>query len=1065
MAFGIVRKDKAQIDVEINGSSVKRSIADIQKDYRRLNREIQQLAVGSKEFNEKAKELGKVKEELGKARTAANNFGKSQGLLARGFGVIGGAIKSAMASLLPLLAFSEAFNLAREMFNAAKATEELTAKINTLTGATGDELDQLVISAKALDKTFEDAEIDSVLSAATAAANAFNKEGEEMGKTYQDTLNNIELGLLAVVDGKGDEFLEQVKEYSVQLEQLGLSQSQSFALIARGINEGVFNDKAPDAIKELGLRLGDLTKAQKDVLAQNFGKEFADNVDSGKIKTIDALGQISTGLNQMQEKGEKITPVISNLFGGAGEDAGEKFILSLSAVDQELNDLVDTSNVYVRQQLERLEANRQLAAAEQDLSFALRGSGNALTVIWAKIQTLVINRIAQIIEAIRYFPEYFRATTSSFKNFGNALLIYVNRVIESINTLLTPFRAVLQAVFDVDFKIPQFKIDDTNNPYKEVEEKIQKDREAFALEQQRKQAAETEKQAAFQREQEVKAQAARAKALREQKAKDAEKQAKEIAEAERAIQRLQIELMEEGVEKQIALANFSTNEKIRNLKGSAEQIMTQTRLLEEQLTDTIISIRSKASIEETTELRKNAEERIKALTGSEKFVAEQIKLINKELLTSIEENITQDQETQINILQTATDKRIEALTGSEEFVKNETIRLRQELTQEVIKIQSESADQLTAQRKLIAESELSEKEKAYKEQIELIKKAREEEELLATQTTVQDIQTGEDPVIAEQALKQELLQIELDFLNRKLELQEIFGQDTTALKKEIADQEIQIAQDRIKTEADIEQQAQDQKKQIKQAAVSAIKDIVDFQAQQVQFGLNQELAALEQKKEKELASVGNNEKKKQAIEASFQRQKEAAEKEAAEKQKNIAIVQTIINVAESIVKTGSQLGYPFAIPFQAIAAAIGFKQIQNIRQQSFAEGGPTGLAPLFVAPDRTGEKPVGVVHEREWVGPRWMYESPVYRPYFDFLEASRLRGYAEGGPTSTTPSDLAVQIPQQDNTNEALREEIRGLKDSLRSMQFVMAIDQRTADLVQEEQNDLNTQRSRTQLG
>lgn len=81
MAFGIVRKDKAQIEVEINGSSVKRSIADIQKDYRRLNREINQLAVGSKEFNEKAKELGKVKEELGKARTAANNFGKSQGLL------------------------------------------------------------------------------------------------------------------------------------------------------------------------------------------------------------------------------------------------------------------------------------------------------------------------------------------------------------------------------------------------------------------------------------------------------------------------------------------------------------------------------------------------------------------------------------------------------------------------------------------------------------------------------------------------------------------------------------------------------------------------------------------------------------------------------------------------------------------------------------------------------------------------------------------------------------------------------------------------------------------------
>ena len=1065
MAFGLVRRDKAQIDVEINGKPVKKNLAEMQGAYRKLSREIRTLTVGSKEFIEKSKELGKLKNEIDDARGAMNKFGKSQGAIAKGFRFIGGAIKTAFSTLLPLLAISEAFNLGKEMFLAAKATEELTAKLNTLTGATGDDLDQLVISAKTLDKTFQDAEIDTVLSAATAAANAFNKEGEKLGDTYKETLNNIELGLLAVVDGKGDEFLEQVKEYSVQLEQLGLTQSQSFALIAKGINEGVFNDKAPDAIKELGLRLGDLTKGQKEVLAQNFGVEFAQQVDAGKIDTVQALGQISTGLNQMKENGEKITPVISNLFGGAGEDAGEKFILSLSAIDTELTDLIDTSNVYVRQQLEQLEANRQLAEAEQSLSFAFRGSGNALTVLWAKVQTAVINRISKIVETIRYFPEYLRAATSSFSNFGNTIKIVFNQILSSIEDLLAPFNFVFEKIFGKEIKLPKFTIDDTNNPFKEVEKKIQADRQAFVNEQQRQQAIETDKQAAFQRQQEAKAQAARAKALKEQRNKEAEQKAKEIADAERAIQRLQIDLMEEGIEKQIALANFNTNERIRSLKGSVEQIQTQTRLLEEQLTEQIISIRSKASAEEIKELRKNAQEKIEALVGSEEFVSEQIRTINEDLRNNIKESLNQEQNEQINILKASTEKRIASLTGSEEFIKSETIRLRSELNEDILQIQKEGAERLETQRKEILETELTEKQKAYKEQVEIAKRAREQEELLATQAAVNDIGNGGDPAAAEQNLKNELLQIELDFLQRKLELQEIFGENTTALKREIAEKELQIAQERIDNELKKKKNAQDQKRQIKEAAISAIKDIVSFQAEQVQFGLNQELAALEAQKQKEIEAVGENEEKRKVIEAKYQRQKEVAQKEAAEKQKQIAIVQTLINVAGSIVKTGSQLGYPLAIPFQVIAAAIGFKQIDNIRKQSFARGGATGKADINIKPDATGEKPVGIVHENEYVSPKWQYMDPTNRPIFDYLEGQRLRGYAAGGPVSTIPSDDAVRVPQDNTLQEAFLTEIRLLREESRRQKLVLPISQKVADLVQDETTELNTRRNQTLLG
>jgi hypothetical protein len=73
-------------------------------------------------------------------------------------------------------------------------------------------------------------------------------------------------------------------------------------------------------------------------------------------------------------------------------------------------------------------------------------------------------------------------------------------------------------------------------------------------------------------------------------------------------------------------------------------------------------------------------------------------------------------------------------------------------------------------------------------------------------------------------------------------------------------------------------------------------------------------------------------------EANKQRQREALEKRtnrkiAIEKQKQanqekaLAIFQIGLNTASSIIKTGSQLGYPAAIPFQILAGVVGAAQI------------------------------------------------------------------------------------------------------------------------------------------
>jgi cell division septum initiation protein DivIVA len=95
--------------------------------------------------------------------------------------------------------------------------------------------------------------------------------------------------------------------------------------------------------------------------------------------------------------------------------------------------------------------------------------------------------------------------------------------------------------------------------------------------------------------------------------------------------------------------------------------------------------------------------------------------------------------------------------------------------------------------------------------------------------------------------------------------------------------------------------------------------------------------------------------------------------------------------------------------------AIGRAALQTnkiLATKGFAGGGYTGQG--FGFTDQSGHRPAGVVHDNEWVAPKWMAQHPVYGQYIGALENFRTRGYADGGyasvSTTPTPSVGGVQI-------------------------------------------------------
>ena len=83
----------------------------------------------------------------------------------------------------------------------------------------------------------------------------------------------------------------------------------------------------------------------------------------------------------------------------------------------------------------------------------------------------------------------------------------------------------------------------------------------------------------------------------------------------------------------------------------------------------------------------------------------------------------------------------------------------------------------------------------------------------------------------------------------------------------------------------------------------------------------------ESQKQRELSAAGDNAKKREEIERKYAR-----------KQQLISVAQALISGAEGILKTGANLGYPLAIPFQILQGIQTAIQVGIIKSQKFATG-------------------------------------------------------------------------------------------------------------------------------
>lgn len=185
------------------------------------------------------------------------------------------------------------------------------------TGLTGEELNKAAANVQSLAKSY-DTSAESITEAARALAGNRDISFEGATQFVEE----------ALASGADEETLNQLREYDIQFKKAGLSIKDSIQAIRIGTEEGIYDDKFPDSIKEFGLRLNELgtdtEAAQKRLapLGKEFFEGFQNDLQEGSMTTVEAAQQIFDRMDEIGLSSTQRETMIADLFGAAGEDAG-----------------------------------------------------------------------------------------------------------------------------------------------------------------------------------------------------------------------------------------------------------------------------------------------------------------------------------------------------------------------------------------------------------------------------------------------------------------------------------------------------------------------------------------------------------------------------------------------------------------------------------------------------------------------------------------------------------------------------------------------------------------------
>lgn len=518
---------------------------------------------------------------------------------------------------------------------------------------------------------------------------------------------------------------------------------------------------------------------------------------------------------------------------------------------------------------------------------------------------------------------------------------------------------------------------------------------------------------------------------------------------------------------QVTKIHQEATEKIAALTGSEAEITAARTRIEQDRDRQIAILRRGAKAVRIDELKTEADQVIsESIKQEERLMAERIRLIEEResLLASSGTDISEEER---NSLTQATDAQIEAIETQARILRAERQRVRDEVEIEANNLRSSgSQDLLQLDESTLTEIANIEKE-SFDNRIQSLEQHHAERKLAISQQVLEEALAGTLKESFEKTLQERLAIQHEQYLSERMLLEKEYGEDDLATQQEIEDLKLEATKKRIDAELTEEERkglalaTQDEDRRERREKLIQDTTTLLTTLQEVNRNvLESQVSELEENKRRELDIAGNNVERREQIEVKFQQQKKKLEEESLKRQRIVAIAQKAIAIREVIISTKKsiaktlELGIPAALPFIAVAAALGAAQVAAIATQKFETGGrlpvtPKGGTTQGPSHSQGGIKMVdsqsgNLVGEVEGGEPilsiatyknnREVVDRLLYSSMFQGGKPIHRDGGILGAPT-TTPSSQAIERSAEFSDANIVRE-LQGVKAAIQGIKL-----------------------------
>lgn len=286
---------------------------------------------------------------------------------------------------------------AKLWYDYNKGLEQATKLTHQLTGETGDAArtirDRLMATSETFGKDFK---------AVMLSANGLAKE---YGLTFAEATEQINTAFIKGADSSGT-LLANIDRYAPQMRAAGLSAEEFTAVLVQNQKEGIFGDKGLASIKEGSLRLREMTDKTRAALG-DIGidvNKMQKDLLSGNITMFDAIQTVSGEMGKFSDNSKEVGAVLTQVFRGAGKEAGLGYLKSLKDINTEQDANLDNLSNIEKAQLLQLNATEEL---NREYSALFDTTGGGFELLMADLKVITTGWMVSLLKSLRGVYNWF----------------------------------------------------------------------------------------------------------------------------------------------------------------------------------------------------------------------------------------------------------------------------------------------------------------------------------------------------------------------------------------------------------------------------------------------------------------------------------------------------------------------------------------------------------------------------------------------------------------------------------------------------------------------------------